>query len=383
MFLCQTGSALLLKFVRIYKNFRYHTVLVRINKITLLQYRNYSNSAFDLPHLVTCITGPNGSGKTNLLDAVYYLCYTKSYFSAYQQHSAQNGTDGFRITGHFKRKEHTEATSCKWQAGKKEIYNNDIPYDKITDHIGIYSAVMIAPDDTELINGGSELRRKWVDSILGQTDKTYLERLMNYQKVLLQRNAWLKLQATRPSDHTELEYYDSRLAADGTYIYDQRRQFLTQFRPLLNDFYHRLSGGKEPIQVDYTSDLTEKPLATWLAQNLQYDLRYQRTLRGIHKDDWSFMLHEMPLKQFGSQGQKKSFLFSLKLAQYAYLSRVLGHLPVLLLDDIFEKLDQARIEALLRIICGDGFGQVLLTDTHPERIRQAFGPDTDLGFIYL
>jgi DNA replication and repair protein RecF len=333
---------------------------------------------------VTCITGANGSGKTNLLDAVYYLCYTKSYFSAYQQNSAQNGFDGFSVTGGFTRNEKNETIRCKWKAGKKEIYKNEVEYEKITDHIGVYSAVMIAPDDTELINGRSELRRKWIDGILGQVDKDYLERLMHYQRLLLQRNAWLKLHAFKPStDPAELEFYNTQMSADAAYIYEQRKIFLTQFLPLLDNFYHRLVDGKEAIQVTYTSDLAQKPLLAWMEQNLQYDLRYQRTLKGIHKDDWEFSLNNLQLKQFGSQGQKKSFLFALKLAQYAYLSKALGHLPILLLDDIFEKLDQNRMEALLRIIRSDGFGQVILTDTHPERISKAFGAETEVGFIYL
>ena len=355
-----------------------------INKITLLQFRNYSSAVFEFKAPVTCITGPNGSGKTNLLDAVYYLCYTKSYFTAYQQNSVQNGLEGFRVTGQFQKNGKEETISCKWKAGKKEIYNNDVEYEKITDHIGTYSAVMIAPDDTELINDHSELRRKWVDGILGQVDKIYLEKLMRYQRILQQRNAWLKIQAYNPAaNNTELEYYNAELAADGTYIHEQRTAFLKEFLPLLNDFYHRLSNGKEVIVVTYNSDLFQRPLSAWMEQNLQYDLRYQRTLRGIHKDDWDFSLAGMQLKQFGSQGQKKSFLFSLKLAQYAYLSKALGHLPILLLDDIFEKLDQDRMEALLSIIRGEGFGQVILTDTHPERIREAFGKTEEIGFIHL
>lgn len=358
--------------------------LKNITKITLIQFRNYTSSTFGFPSVITCITGRNGSGKTNLLDAVYYLCYTKSYFSAYQQNSAQNGTDGFRVTGVFDNIGGNDTISCKWKAGKKEIFRNEVEYEKVTDHIGAYSAVMIAPDDTDLINEHSELRRKWVDSILGQADREYLEKLIHYQRVLQQRNAWLKIQAVKPSDNrTELEYYDAGLATDGTYIYERRKAFLQEFLPLLTDFYHRLSGGNETIDVTYTSDLSQKPLATWLQQSLEYDLRYQRTLRGIHKDDWEFMLNGMALKQFGSQGQKKSFLFALKLAQYAWLTRVQGHTPILLLDDIFEKLDQNRMEALLAIIRGKDFGQVILTDTHASRIKEAFGEGSDVGFIYL
>jgi DNA replication and repair protein RecF len=367
------------------KTFVSFTSLSRINKISLAQFRNYSSANHGFIAPVTCITGPNGSGKTNLLDAVYYLCYTKSYFTAYQQNCVQNGTDGFRVTGIFNAANGKEETiSCKWKDGKKELSRNNVEYEKITDHIGLYSAVMIAPDDIELINGGSELRRKWVDSILSQADKSYLEKLMHYQRILLQRNAWLKNQNTKPSGNTtELEYYNAQLAVDGTYIYEARKTFLGHFLPLLSDFYHRLSDGNEAIQVIYNSHLQEKPLLYWLEQGLEHDLRYQRTLRGIHKDDWDFKLNEMVLKQFGSQGQKKSFLFAIKLAQYAYLSNVLGHLPILLLDDIFEKLDQNRMEALLRIIKGKGFGQVILTDTHPERIKNAFGAEAEIGFIYL
>ena len=355
-----------------------------INKISLVQFRNYSSGSFDFVAPVTCIAGANGSGKTNLLDAIYYLCYTKSYFSAYQQNSVQSGMDGFRVAGTFTRNGREELISCKWKGGKKEIYKNEVEYEKITDHIGIYSAVMIAPDDTELINDSSELRRKWVDSILGQVDKAYLEKLMHYQRVLLQRNAWLKIQAYKPApDNTELDFYNAELAADSIYIYEKRKVFIKDFLPLLDNFYHELAGGKEAILVTYNSDLAQKPLAEWLQQGLEHDLRYQRTLRGIHKDDWDFRLNGLALKQYGSQGQKKSFLFALKLAQYAYLSKALGHLPILLLDDIFEKLDQNRMEALLRIIRGDTFGQVILTDTHPERIRLAFGEKTHVGFIHL
>ncbi len=355
-----------------------------IVKITLLQFRNYTSAAFDFPARVTCITGTNGSGKTNLLDAVYYLCYTKSYFSAYQQNSVQSGKDGFRVTGVFDNAGNTETISCKWVAGKKEVFKNEVEYEKITDHIGAYSAVMIAPDDTELINEHSELRRKWVDGILGQADRAYLEKLMHYQRILQQRNAWLKIQAYKPAENNiELDHYNACLAEDGTYIYERRKVFLTEFLPLLSDYYHRLSGGNEPILVTYNSDLGQKSLLNWLEQNLQYDLRYQRTLRGIHKDDWEFMLNGMLLKQFGSQGQKKSFLFALKLAQYAWLTKALSHMPILLLDDVFEKLDQSRMEALLRIICGDGVGQVILTDTHQQRIRDAFGEEADIAFIAL
>jgi len=294
------------------------------------------------------------------------------------------GTDGFRIEGVFNDGSREETISCKWKLGKKEVFTNGTEYEKLTDHIGKYSSVMIAPDDMELINDGSELRRKWVDSILGQVDKEYLEQLMRYQRILLQRNAWLKMQATRPTaDRVELEYYNKEMGLAATYIYEQRNEFISAFLPFLQDFYRQLSGGKEKISLKYESDLQKKTFMEWQAESFQQDLRMQRTLRGIHKDDWSFILNDIALKQFGSQGQKKSFLFALKLAQYTYISQKLKHLPILLLDDIFEKLDQNRMEALLQIIRGPGFGQVLLSDTHASRIQEAFGVDAEIEFIYL
>lgn len=352
-----------------------------LKKITLAQFRNYSAANYAFSARITCITGANGSGKTNLLDAVYYLCYTKSYFSAYQQNTAQNGTDGFRVQGDFEHSDSSETISCKWQQGKKEVQADGVDYDKVTDHIGKYAAVMIAPDDLELINGASEQRRKWVDSILCQTDKDYMEHLVQYQRVLQQRNAWLKQEAAKPSnDFTTLEFYDSKLSASGDYIYKQRAQFLEALLPLLDKFYHLLSQGKEELGAAYKTHLHNAPMAALLKKSLPNDLHMQRTLKGIHRDDWELTLDSMPLKQFASQGQKKSFLFALKLAQYAYLEQQQGTQPMLLLDDIFEKLDNNRIRSLLNIIKADNFGQVFLTDTDKNRVAEALG-EGDVGYI--
>jgi DNA replication and repair protein RecF len=358
--------------------------LSSIKKITLVQFRNYSSRSFVFEAPVTCITGANGCGKTNLLDGVYYLCYTKSYFTAYQQNCVQMGLDGFRVEGVFNNQLKSEVISCKWQQGKKELQADGVDYEKPTDHIGKYAAVMIAPDDLELVNDGSEPRRKWVDSILSQTDKSYLECLMRYQRILQQRNAWLKQYANSAMpDYTTLEYYDAQLAADGTYIYEKRNEFVAIFLPQLQDLYSQLTDGKEAVRITYQSDLQQQPLIILLKDGLQHDMRLQRTLRGIHKDDLQLLLNNTPVKAFGSQGQKKSFLFAMKLAQYKYLSGVLGYKPILLLDDVFEKLDQSRMEALLRIIRGEDFGQVILTDTHAERVRNAFGDGVEVGMIVL
>jgi DNA replication and repair protein RecF len=232
---------------------------------------------------------------------------------------------------------------------------------------------MIAPDDLELINEGSELRRKWVDSILCQVDKTYFEYLIRYQKVILQRNAWLKNEADKPTGQFyALEYYNQQLAESGDYMYHRRQMFTTQFLPLLTRYYSRLSGDQEQVQILYNSDLHECSLLQWLDNSLQHDLRLQRTARGVHKDDFIFLINEQPLRHFGSQGQKKSFLFALKLAQYEFIAKNLQQTPILLLDDVFEKLDQQRMESLIAIISDEHFGQVILTDTHAGRVAAAF-----------
>lgn len=352
-----------------------------LKKITLVQFRNYSAASYAFSQRITCITGANGNGKTNLLDAIYYLCYTKSCFTAYQQHTAQNGTDGFRVAGEFDKDGFPELITCKWQQGKKEIAADGVEYEKVTDHIGKYAAVMIAPDDLELINGASEQRRKWMDGILSQTDREYMLHLIQYQKVLQQRNAWLKQEYLKPKNNfTELEFYDSKLAESGTYIYNKRVQFLDNLMPLLNKFYHDLSAGREELGVEYRCQLHTAPLADLLKKSLSNDLRMQRTLKGVHRDDLEFSLDGLALKQYASQGQKKSYLFALKLAQHAYLNQQHGNTPILLLDDIFEKLDNKRIKALLNIIKSADFGQVFLTDTDKQRVEEAFG-STDIAFI--
>ncbi len=223
-----------------------------------------------------------------------------------------------------------------------------------------------------------------MDGILSQTDAGYLERLLLYQRVLQQRNAWLRMQATAPSStRTELEFYDAQLSDAGAYLHKRRSQFLETFLPILNRLYRQLSKGAEAASIIYESELREANMQSLLRACFEHDLRLQRSTKGIHRDDLSFRLNEMPLRQYASQGQKKSFVFALKLAQYAYLATALGSLPILLLDDLFEKLDQGRMEALLEIIEASDFGQVLLTDTHAGRVKSAFGADVHTGEIRL
>ncbi len=353
-----------------------------LHQLSLFQYRLYAQADFHFGGPVTAITGPNGSGKTAILDAVYYLCYTKSYFTGQQQSLARWDSPGFRVVGRIAQNGAEETVSARWEAGKKELTLSGTPIVKATEFIGRYAAVMIAPDDGELITGASEGRRKWIDSVLAQTDRDYLESLLHYNRILQQRNAWLKAQAfAAATNRIELDSYNLRLHEHGTVLYQKRSVFLGAFLPLLNELYQKLSAGAEVIDVSYESDMHTQPIADWLTERLADDLRAQRTTRGPHRDDWAFFLHEKPVRLFASQGQRKTLLFALKLAQYQYLQNAFGFAPALLLDDIFEKLDQQRMEALLSIIREPHFGQVLLTDTHAGRVREAFGLDAEVQFI--
>lgn len=353
-----------------------------IRQLSFFQYRLYTQADFRFEGRITAISGPNGSGKTAILDAVYYLCYTKSYFTVQQQSLARWESPGFRIVGRFEKEGVAETVSARWEMGKKEFLVSGVPVARATDFIGQYAAVMIAPDDGELILGTSEVRRKWIDSILAQTDRDYFENLLSYNRILQQRNAWLKAQLFGAApNRIELDSYDARLHEHGMVIYQKRAVFIKAFLPLLNEIYHRLSAGAEDVQVIYESEVHQKSMAQWLEERLPEDLRAQRTTRGIHRDDWAFLIHEKPVRVFASQGQRKTLLFALKLAQYQYLQNCFGFSPILLLDDVFEKLDQQRIEALLSIIREPQFGQVLLTDTHADRVREAFGEEADIQFI--
>jgi DNA replication and repair protein RecF len=347
--------------------------LLLLRKISLVQFKNYTGEIFGFNKRIVGITGRNGSGKTNLLDAIYYLCFTKSYFTSSEVQNTQYLTNGFRLEGILDKDNHQNRIVCTLKDGKKDIALNDEHYERFSQHIGKFPAVMIAPDDAEIILGGSEERRKWLDALLCQLHPGYLEHLITYQKILLQRNTLLKTIASRGhSQDALLDVFDEQLVQHGTPVFEWRRSFLPAFIQQVQKLYDYLAGHHEVVSIQYQCGLHEQSFAQLLKANRYKDHMMQRTTGGIHRDDLLFLLNDHAMKSSASQGQRKSFLFALKLAQYEVMKEYKQFPPLLLLDDVFEKLDQDRVSRLISLVSGPVYGQVFITDTHAVRLLDAF-----------
>lgn len=344
-------------------------------KITLTGYKNYQAQAFDFTERIIGICGMNGKGKTNLLDAINYLCFTKSYFSKNDTLNIHFGAEGFRLEGELQNgnKDQLQKIICIYRSSlKKEFYLNDIAYEKFSHHIGKFPCVVIAPDDIEMIIGGSEERRKFIDTLISQLDAEYLQQLIIYNKVLAQRNAFLKNEALKGQfDFSLLETFDQQLISPGNYIHRIRKDFFQKLFPLIQEFYKSISGNNEEVALEYNSLLNENNFQELLIASRQRDRLTQRTNVGIHKDDLIFLLKENVFKAIASQGQRKSLLFACKLAEFELLKKIKGFTPFLLLDDVFEKLDESRIKNLLEYVCKKNKGQIFITDTHADRLQTA------------
>jgi DNA replication and repair protein RecF len=346
--------------------------MLSLNSISLVQFKNYTNRSFDFSGRIIGICGNNGAGKTNLLDAIYYLCFTKSYFTRSDVHTVQQGKTGFRIEGHFTVQDKPEKAVCVLrETGKKEFSINEQVYDKFSQHIGRYPCVIIAPDDAVLITGISEERRRFLNALLSQLDAEYLRELITYTKVLQQRNSLLRSFAeTGERDMALLDVLDEQLIKPGEYIFNKRKEFVVSFLPAVKHLYHAIAQQAEDLTLLYESELLENSFAELLRATRKKDCIVQRTTMGIHRDDIEISLGSQPFRNIASQGQRKSLLFALKLAEMDVLKKEKGFPPLLLLDDVFEKLDEGRISNLLYRVCVENEGQVFITDTNEERLRE-------------
>jgi DNA replication and repair protein RecF len=346
-----------------------------LKKLTLFNFKNYEEASLEFSEKINCFTGNNGAGKTNLLDSIHYLSFTKSYFNLIDSQNIRHEADFFAIHGQFVRNSNgPDDVSCIQKRNfKKQFKINTKEYERMADHIGEFPLVMVSPYDRDLINEGSELRRKYIDSVISQFDRQYLDDLIVYNKALAQRNALLKIFGEkRYFDEASLEIWDEQMKGPAARIYKRRRDFLDGFLPVFGRFFEFISQGKEKVNILYHSDLEGSEISPILRTNLQRDLSARYTTSGIHKDDLEFLIDGYPVKKFGSQGQQKSFVVAIKLAQFEYTRSIKGYKPVLLFDDIFDKLDSYRVDRLINLVGENSFGQVFITDTQPERINHIF-----------
>jgi len=340
-----------------------------LQKLSLVNFKNVEAKTFDFNPKINCFVGNNGVGKTNVLDAIYYLSFTKSYFNPVASQNIKHGEGFFMVEGDYELNERPEKIICSLKRGQKKVLKrNGKVYEKFSEHIGQFPLVIISPVDRDLIVEGSETRRKFINGVISQQDKSYLQALLSYNKVLSQRNALLKyFAANRTFDALNLKVYDEQLVTYGTEIHQKRKDFLELFTLIFNEKYQVISGDKEQVNLNYKSKLDELPLQELLEKNLEKDRMLQYTSSGIHKDDLSFQIGDYPIKKFGSQGQQKSYLIALKFAQFEFIKQQSSITPILLLDDIFDKLDEYRVSHIIGLVNNDDFGQIFITDTHAER----------------
>ncbi|MCE2655275.1 MAG: DNA replication and repair protein RecF [Sediminibacterium sp.] len=353
----------------------YFAHMVGIQQLTLVQFRNYIQKEFHFTNRIVGIVGPNGVGKTNVLDALYYLSFTKSYFSRPDAQNVHHAYQGLRIDGKYNINNNDVTISCIIRENlKKEFYFDEEMYPKHSQHLGKIPCVMIAPDDVQIITGASEERRKLMDSLLCQIHPPYLKYLIQYNKILLQRNSLLKIaNETGNLDALLLETLNEQLIASGNPIHEYRNQLMQEWLPEVLNLYQHLAGQADGISIKYQSTLSDQNFKSLLVQSLAKDTLLHRTNVGIHKDDLVVTIQNQPFKQEASQGQRKSLLFAIRLAEWMILKKYKGFSPILLMDDIFEKLDENRMVQLLAWVSKSTDGQVFITDTHKDRLTQLLG----------
>lgn len=343
---------------------------MHIEEISIVNFKNINEVNIGFSPKLNCFIGKNGAGKTNMLDAIYYLSFCKSFFNASDQLNINHNEKYFMLNGMYRRQESNENISCGIQQGqKKQFKRNTKPYKKLQEHIGLIPLVMISPSDSELILGGSDERRKFMDGVISQYNQNYLDDLLKYNRALQQRNNLLKqFAADRYFDKELLAIWDNQLVEYGKRIHGQRAQFVEKLIPVFQRYYSFISQGSEEVDLIHQSDLYDNDLENALNEAQSKDRVVQHTTVGIHKDDLVLTLGDYPIKKLGSQGQKKTYLVALKMAQFEFLKEISGLSPILLLDDVFDKLDQSRVEQIISTVAGEQFGQIFITDTNREHL---------------
>jgi len=345
-----------------------------LRKLALLNFKNYREATIEFHPSVNFFTGLNGSGKTNLLDAIHYLSMTKSYFNSADSQNILQGEPFFMIQGEFDKDGTPEVLMCSVKPGqKKQFKRNRNDYERLSDHIGAFPVVMIAPTDQELLNGGSELRRRFADSIISQFDHGYLDDLIRYNQVLLQRNTLLKqMTAKGLVNWSVFSVWDEQLLLYGTKIHQTRKEFIDGFNPFFLDLFHFVSGNNDDVSLSYESHYNDSSPEQLLTGSRSRDLELQYTSTGVHKDDYIIKIKGFPARKYASQGQQKSIVIAMKLAHYSYLRSRGFSKPIVLLDDIMDKLDENRVERLMELVSRDEFGQLFITDSHTKRLATVF-----------
>lgn len=344
-----------------------------LKSLSLTQYKNIRSKNFEFDARINCFIGNNGVGKSNILDAIYHLCFTKGYFNPTAVQNIQFDSDYFVLDAVFEKNKQIEKILCSLKRGhKKTLKRNGKVYEKISDHIGLLPLVIISPSDRDLITEGSSIRRKFMDGVIGQTDRIYLNNLLDYTKIVSQRNALLKYFALNQTFEPEtLEIYDQQMVALGTPIHEKRLAFIETFISIFEKHYQSISKSNEEVTLSYESALLNNSFENLLKSQLAKDRILQFSSTGIHKEDLFFTIGGEPIKKFGSQGQQKSFLIALKLAQFDFIKKQAGVAPIVLLDDVFDKLDQNRVSLIMQLVENNHFGQLFLSDTHEQRTLQA------------
>ena len=338
-----------------------------LEKIVISDFRNIQLQELEFSPNVNCISGNNGEGKTNLLDAIYYMSMTKSAFASSDKFNFRHGTDEFSIAGAYRMENGLSSRfAMKMNSkGEKKVRRDDKPYPKVSEHIGVLPIVMVSPADISMVSESGEERRRFVNAVLSQMDREYMTALQQYNRLLLQRNRMLK---EMDVDRTLLEVIDMRMATLAEPIYQARNNFIEQLKPIVSEYYKALSGDTEQVDIEYDSELSKAGLDQILAVSFDKDRILKYTSAGIQRDDFIFTMNGHPIRRYGSQGQQKSFLVSLKFAQYEIMKKNYGFAPILLLDDVFDKLDMGRISNLLQMVASNDFGQIFITDSNKVRM---------------